>query len=251
MKRAAIGLMAALGMLFPCMGGSQPQVVDGKILEQLVTWSLGTRQRPPVPLEPGKPKDGDVEKIQGGPSGDSTKKNTKASYCMALPGQPGKLLIVQNNRLHIMDWEHDQSRPLALPATVKEGVQFGPFLASSTTAGKTTVYEIVQQPGSADGVLWQLVLDKERVVQASSATTRPEFMDQQAFYRAHQVPRCQAGGQHCLVLNQAHDSSFLDEEPQRGAKRRRLRELGEVDVLDFAWTSADDKSVYLITRPRS
>ena len=135
-----------------------------------------------------------------------------------------------------------------LPVTgATPGLRLTRLLAFATATSPLTLLVVAIPSGKSAEEVWKLSVDLVGATFLGAEHINPKNeAERNAVLAGHEAPRCLPGGNNCLIISRGYDECFLDVEPRRGARRKQLQTLGDVDVRDARWGSSDGRSVYLL-----
>lgn len=247
-----IRLVASIAALSAFACGSTAQ---DNTTTQAVSWALGSRHRKPPSTDAGSY----VLLLPTGSTIDTGKRRTsncaQATSLLPAPSPDSRVFLAINGALHVAS--RDGTEPEAprkldgLPA----GLQLARLLGFRKDSSPLSLLATAWDEKESKEALWALDIGQDAIVavHAVGATSgcgggeeAPDLANQETFFRSYEVPRCQAAGARCLVVNEEHGEAHLDVEAQRNGKRQNLQDFGHVDVRDAAWVSDDEKMIALL-----
>lgn len=212
----------------------------------VIRWALGSGSLAPMP----RPPDAYLFLT---PAGQKPQAGTRLtgecieaeSFLPAPQGDP-RLFFVCKGALFVRPAEGQPLAPLmgAAPAlTIRR------LLAFKAAASPLELLVEARAPeGATPEQLWVITVGDRTILRQEPATgARAIPAQKEAFFQAYTSPRCQPGWHRCLsVSTDSEQMSQLDVEETRGMPPDKLQQLDGSDVLDAAWASSDERSIYFL-----
>ncbi len=247
-----IALLALLALLAGCASVPASPASGTVSPASVIDWAAG-----PEHLGGGVPDDADTYLLivptetsaggapaDGAPAGSApvTKCLHTSSFLPAPAGDPRIFFLVKGD-LYVLRSAGQQPAPLqGNPLAI--GVTR--LLAFEKGASPSRLLVAAKPAGATAEQLWVLTVSDQAILQVTAAPEGRGLTGREAFFAAYRVPRCLDKDQRCLTTTSVQQATYVDVERVRGRDPKTLLKLGQVDVVDAAWASADGKSAYLL-----
>jgi len=251
LRALPIALLALLAPLAGCGPGAASPASVAASPETVIDWAAG-----PEHLGGGVPDDADTYLLvvptetsadgvlPGAPAGSTpvTKCLHASSFLPAPAGDP-RIFFLVKGELYVLQSAGQQPTPLrgnslAIGVTRLLAIEKGPSPTRLLVAAKPA--------GATAEQLRVLTVSDQEILQVTTALVGRGLTGREAFFAAYRVPRCLDGDQRCLTTTSVQQATYVDVERVRGRDPKTLLKLGQVEVVDAAWASADGKSAYLL-----
>lgn len=247
-------LVAFVGFCCPGCGRPEPAraaPASSATDDDVIGWALGSEQRTSQPA-PGERflvlmSAGQTVPPQGPPAGQACYRAT--SFLQAPVPDMGLYVVIERQLQRLAT---PNARPALLTGADKVPNVTRLLAFARRRAPPLELLVAVQPPGEQREELRLVTIEAGAIKEALPASDRRIFANPKAFFKNYDAPRCQPGGQSCLVLSRVRDpagggeATYLDQEPVRNEAPKKFMEFGKTAVADVAWAPGDGQRIWLL-----